>query len=108
MRGEAQRGGLGQEAERAVLFGVTGGVAAVLVRAIAFMKEAPRYPVERLHERGVLVVVAEPAVDGGARERAQRFAGGDRVADLAVPAPVELGGVEVIAPAAGEALGARA
>src|SRR5262249_20661902 len=56
-------------------------------------------PVQRLHERRVLVVVVEPVVDVGVGERARRVP-----EEIAVPLHVQLGGVEVVALVAGEAL----
>src|SRR5205814_9621615 len=63
---------------------------------------------QRLHERGVLVVVAEAALDGAAGEALGRVAVGRVLEELAVPGPIELGGFEVIAFVARVALGPAA
>ena len=108
-RRQAQRGFLVEEAEREVLVRVADRVAARLLGAVAAVEHAPREAEERLHERRVLVVVAEAAVDGGAREAASA---GGRASVLSTRSPyqrpVELGGVEVVAFVARVALGLAA
>ena len=106
---QAQRGFLVEEAERAGACARSRPGGGPPARGSGTVEHAPRQAEERLHERRVLVVVAEAAVDGGAREATSA---GGRASVLSTRSPyqrpVELGGVEVVAFVARVALGLAA
>jgi len=75
-------------------------------RAVAAMEQAPRQPVQRLHQGRVLVVVAPKTVDHVARESLPWFACAHGISERFEPAPVALASAKVLRLVPGQALAA--